>query len=172
MESFTLGRFMSYTLDGCPDGYLQIAEASRAPVGGMWCGTSWGPVVFYSETRTLILTVKLFKWVKFCLNFVLNSIFKFFRYKVGFHISYRTKINYLFAIIPLKRKAICISRLYKNEKLNFLCYRLARDQSGYNFDFRLLYKVLPRETAVVRFGGIKNEGKVCCNAKRLCWIKC
>lgn len=61
LESFTLGRFMSYTLDGCPDGYLQIAEASRAPVGGMWCGTSWGPVVFYSETRTLILTVKLFK---------------------------------------------------------------------------------------------------------------
>ncbi|XP_037044522.1 uncharacterized protein LOC119080330 isoform X2 [Bradysia coprophila] len=95
LESFTLGRFMSYTLDGCPDGYLQIAEASRAPVGGMWCGTSWGPVVFYSETRTLILTVKLFK--------------------------------------------------------------LAKDQSGYNFDFRLLYKVLPRETAVVRFGGIKNE---------------
>lgn len=46
-------------------------------------------------------------------------------------------------------------------KLNFFFfhYRLARDQSGYNFDFRLLYKVLPRETAVVRFGGIKNEGE-------------
>lgn len=61
LESFTLGRFVSYTLDGCPDGYLQISEASRTPVGGMWCGSSWGPVIFYSETRTLILTVKLFK---------------------------------------------------------------------------------------------------------------
>lgn len=61
LESFTLGRFVSYTIDGCPDGYLQISEASRTPVGGMWCGTAWGPVVFYSETRTLILTVKLFK---------------------------------------------------------------------------------------------------------------
>lgn len=37
---------------------------------------------------------------------------------------------------------------------------MARDQSGYNFDFRLLYKVLPREMAVVRFGGIRNEGKL------------
>lgn len=37
--------------------------------------------------------------------------------------------------------------------------RLSKDQSGYNFDFRLLYKVLPRETAVVRFGGIRREGK-------------
>lgn len=44
-------------------------------------------------------------------------------------------------------------------KFYFFHYRLARDQSGYNFDFRLLYKVLPRETAVVRFGGIKNEGE-------------
>lgn len=41
-------------------------------------------------------------------------------------------------------------------------HRLAKDQTGYNFDFRLLYKVLPRETAVVRFGGIKNEGKFLC----------
>ena len=39
-------------------------------------------------------------------------------------------------------------------------FRLSRDQSGYNFDFRLLYKVLPRETAVVRFGGIRREGKL------------
>lgn len=38
-------------------------------------------------------------------------------------------------------------------------YRLARDQSGYNFDFRVRYKVLSRESAVVRYGGIKFEGK-------------
>lgn len=61
IESFTLGRFTSYTHDGCPDGFLQISESSRTPIGGKWCGTSWGPVLFYSDTRTLILTVKLNK---------------------------------------------------------------------------------------------------------------
>ncbi|XP_037908293.1 uncharacterized protein LOC119649946 isoform X2 [Hermetia illucens] len=98
LESFTLGRFTSYTQDGCPDGYLQVSEAARTPIGGMWCGTSWGPVIFYSETRSLVLMVKLNK--------------------------------------------------------------LARDQSGYNFDFRVRYKVLSRESAVVRYGGIKFEDVV------------
>lgn len=47
-------------MDGCPDGYLQISEAARTFEGGMWCGSiENGPVVFYSETRTLILTLKL-----------------------------------------------------------------------------------------------------------------
>ncbi|XP_059613973.1 uncharacterized protein LOC132260076 [Phlebotomus argentipes] len=91
LESFTVGKFVSYTQNGCPDGYLQITEATRQTVGGMWCGSSWGPQVFYSETRSLVLTVKLF--------------------------------------------------------------RLARDQSGYNFDFRIQFKVLSRESAVVRYGG-------------------
>lgn len=61
LESFTLGKFVSYTDNGCPDGYLQVAEASRTPVGGMWCGTTWGPAIFYSETRSLVMTVKLLK---------------------------------------------------------------------------------------------------------------
>jgi hypothetical protein len=61
IESFTLGKFVSYTQDGCPDGYLQMSEAARTPIGGMWCGQSWGPAIFYSETRSLVLTVKLFK---------------------------------------------------------------------------------------------------------------
>ncbi|XP_058836455.1 uncharacterized protein LOC131693017 isoform X2 [Topomyia yanbarensis] len=95
LESFTLGRFVSYTDNGCPDGYLQVAEAARTPVGGMWCGTTWGPAIFYSETRSLIMTVKLLK--------------------------------------------------------------LSRDQSGYNFDFRIQYKMLSRNSAVVRYGGIKHE---------------
>ncbi|XP_055536271.1 uncharacterized protein LOC129724969 isoform X2 [Wyeomyia smithii] len=95
LESFTLGKFVSYTDNGCPDGYLQVAEAARTPVGGMWCGTTWGPAIFYSETRSLIMTVKLL--------------------------------------------------------------RLSRDQSGYNFDFRIQYKVLSRDSAVVRYGGIKHE---------------
>lgn len=49
-------------MEGCPDGYLQISEAARTSVGGMWCGTmDDGPVVFYSETRTLILTLLLLR---------------------------------------------------------------------------------------------------------------
>lgn len=61
LDSFTIGRFTSYTQDGCPDGYMQIAESARTPIGGMWCGTSWGPVLFYSESRSLIFTIKLNK---------------------------------------------------------------------------------------------------------------
>ncbi|XP_037938714.1 uncharacterized protein LOC119671912 isoform X1 [Teleopsis dalmanni] len=95
LDSFTIGRFTSYLHDGCPDGYMQIAESARTPIGGMWCGTSWGPVLFYSETRSLIFTIKLNK--------------------------------------------------------------LARDQSGYNFDFRIRYKVLSRDSSVTRYGGIKLE---------------
>ncbi|XP_033240183.1 uncharacterized protein [Drosophila pseudoobscura] len=93
LDSFTIGRFTSYVHEGCPDGYMQIAESARTPIGGMWCGSSWGPVLFYSETRSLIFTIKL--------------------------------------------------------------NRLARDQSGYNFDFRIRYKVLSRDSAVTRYGGIK-----------------
>ena len=69
----------------------------RQPIGGMWCGSSWGPAVFYSETRSLVMTVKLFK--------------------------------------------------------------LSRDQSGYNFDFRMQYKVLSKDKSVVRYGGVKYESE-------------
>ena len=34
------------------------------PVGGAFCGQSWGPSVFYSETRSLVLSVKLFKLLR------------------------------------------------------------------------------------------------------------
>ncbi|XP_053674728.1 uncharacterized protein LOC128725034 [Anopheles nili] len=95
LDSFTLGRFVSYTENGCPDGYLQVSEAKRANVGGMWCGTTWGPAIFYSETDSLVMTIKLFK--------------------------------------------------------------LSRDQSGYNFDFRIQYKMLSRTSAVVRYGGLRHE---------------
>lgn len=32
-------------------------------------------------------------------------------------------------------------------------YRLSKDQSGYNFDFRMEYKLLKKKTATVRYGG-------------------
>lgn len=58
-DSFTLGRFTSFTEDGCPDGYMQIQEASRPQVGGSWCGTSWGPSIYYSETKSITLIIRL-----------------------------------------------------------------------------------------------------------------
>jgi hypothetical protein len=90
-DSFTLGRFISFTADGCPDGSLQISEADRPVVGGSWCGTLWGAAIYYSETRTVSLSLRLMK--------------------------------------------------------------LARDQTGYNFDYRMGYKMLTRDTATVRYGG-------------------
>ncbi|CAG9804070.1 unnamed protein product [Chironomus riparius] len=95
LNGFTVGKFVSFTHNGCQDAYLEFSEASRTPIGGMFCGQSWGPSVFYSETRSLVLTIKLFK--------------------------------------------------------------LLRDQSGYNFDFRIDFKFLSKEESVVRYGGIKSE---------------
>lgn len=96
-NGFTLGKFVSFTQNGCQDAYLEISEASRkSESGGMFCGQSWGPAVFYSDTRSLVLTVKLFK--------------------------------------------------------------LLREQSGYNFDFRIEYKFLSKDESVVRYGGgIKSD---------------
>lgn len=94
-DSFTVGRFVSFTRDGCPDGALQLAELGRPKVGGSWCGTSWGPAVYYSETRTIVVSVSLL--------------------------------------------------------------RLNKDQQGYNFDFRMEFKMLRKDAATVRYGGI-NRG--------------
>ncbi|KAG5680520.1 hypothetical protein PVAND_010026 [Polypedilum vanderplanki] len=96
LNGFTVGKFVSFTHNGCQDAYLEFSEASRTPIGGMFCGQSWGPSVFYSETRSLVTTIRLNK--------------------------------------------------------------LLRDQSGYNFDFRIAYKVLSKDESVVRYGGgIKSD---------------
>lgn len=90
-DSFTLGRFVSFTSDGCPDGALHIRESNRPQVDGSWCGTSWVPAIYYSETNSVTISVNL--------------------------------------------------------------YRLSKDQSGYNFDFRMEYKLLKKALATVRYGG-------------------
>ncbi|KAL1140628.1 hypothetical protein AAG570_000558, partial [Ranatra chinensis] len=90
LERFTLGRFNSFLSEGCPDGYLALQEKSRSSAGGLWCGTSWGPVIYFSETTALTLSVTLLK--------------------------------------------------------------LSSNQNGYNFDFKISYKMLPKSEAVVRFG--------------------
>lgn len=91
LDSFTIGRFASYTNAGCPDGDLHITESDRPAVSGGWCGTSWAPAHYYSETNSITLLVRLY---------TLSSL----------------------------------------------------DNTGYNFDFRLGYKMLNRNRAVVRYG--------------------
>ncbi|KAG7198767.1 hypothetical protein KM043_001754 [Ampulex compressa] len=89
-DSFTLGKFVSFISEGCPDGSLQISEAQRPDVGGLWCGTSWGPAIYYSETSAVTISLKLL--------------------------------------------------------------RLSKDQTGFNFDFRMAYKMIRKCDAVVRYG--------------------
>lgn len=38
---------------------MQIQEASRPQVGGSWCGTSWGPSIYYSETKSITLIIRV-----------------------------------------------------------------------------------------------------------------
>ncbi|XP_043269462.1 uncharacterized protein [Venturia canescens] len=89
-DSFTLGKFVSFTAEGCPDGSLQISEVQRPDVGGLWCGTSWGPAIYYSETPSVTISLRLL--------------------------------------------------------------RLSQDQTGFNFDFRMAYKMIRKSDAVVRYG--------------------
>ena len=96
LERFTLGRFSSFLSEGCPDGWLALQEKSRVSVGGLWCGTSWGPVLYFSETTSLTLSLTLL--------------------------------------------------------------RLSSNQNGYNFDFKISYKMLPKDDAVVRYGGTTPKG--------------
>lgn len=86
-------------MDGCPDGALQIFESNRPHVGGSWCGTAWGPAIYYSETKRITVVVNLL--------------------------------------------------------------RLSKMDSGYNFDYRMAYKFLRKNTAIVRYGGSEYNIRTC-----------
>ncbi|KAK0179052.1 hypothetical protein PV327_007878 [Microctonus hyperodae] len=58
-DTFTVGRFLSFTNDGCPDGFMMIREEGRPATGGQWCGSAWGYTVYYSETPSINLTLYL-----------------------------------------------------------------------------------------------------------------
>ncbi|CAB0016991.1 unnamed protein product [Nesidiocoris tenuis] len=58
-NTFTVGKFVSFTTDGCPDGHMSIQESERPLTGGQWCGSAWGYTVYYSETKSLNLTLQL-----------------------------------------------------------------------------------------------------------------
>lgn len=59
-ESFHVGRLESQTAEGCPDGYMQILELGRPFTGGSWCGKSSGLALYFSESSTVTLTLRLF----------------------------------------------------------------------------------------------------------------
>ncbi|XP_044759196.1 uncharacterized protein LOC123316942 isoform X1 [Coccinella septempunctata] len=61
-ESFAVGTFESFTTDGCPDGFISIAEGHRVNSGGKWCGGAWGYSVYYSETSSVNMTLALNKF--------------------------------------------------------------------------------------------------------------
>lgn len=59
-DAFHIGRFHSTALDGCPDGYMQLSELGRPFTGGSWCGASTGYAVYYSETSTVTITLRVY----------------------------------------------------------------------------------------------------------------
>ncbi|VVC92753.1 unnamed protein product [Leptidea sinapis] len=60
-DEFRVGRYQTDALDACPDGYMQVSELGRPFTGGSWCGTAEGVALYYSETATVTVSVKLFR---------------------------------------------------------------------------------------------------------------
>lgn len=58
-DTFTVGKFVSFTSDGCPDGHMTIVERSPSPPTGQWCGSAWGYTVYFSESDSINLTLRL-----------------------------------------------------------------------------------------------------------------
>lgn len=61
VDKFNVGRFLSHTNDGCPDGYMTISERDFTPMDGRWCGTAWGYNVYYSESSSINVSLKIYK---------------------------------------------------------------------------------------------------------------
>ncbi|XP_054288224.1 uncharacterized protein LOC129003910 [Macrosteles quadrilineatus] len=59
-DAFNVGRFSATALDGCPDGHMQLMELGRPYTGGSWCGAAAGHAVYYSETATVTLTLRVY----------------------------------------------------------------------------------------------------------------
>lgn len=60
-DEFKVGRYEAGALDGCPDGYMQVSELGRPFTGGSWCGEAAGTALYYSETATVTVSLKLFR---------------------------------------------------------------------------------------------------------------
>ncbi|XP_063227000.1 uncharacterized protein LOC134533409 [Bacillus rossius redtenbacheri] len=80
-DTFTVGKFVSFTADGCPDGHMSVRELGRPSTGGQWCGSAWGYTVYYSETASLNLTLRLYRLSEQGIgyNFDFKLAYKFLR---------------------------------------------------------------------------------------------
>uniref|UniRef100_A0A8D8UFI7 CUB domain-containing protein n=1 Tax=Cacopsylla melanoneura TaxID=428564 RepID=A0A8D8UFI7_9HEMI len=58
-DKFALGRFEASFSDACPYGYMQISELGRPYTGGSWCGAASSYAVYFTETSTVTVTVRL-----------------------------------------------------------------------------------------------------------------
>lgn len=58
-DAFTVGKFVSFTENGCPHGHMSIIEQGLPDTGGQWCGSAWGYTVYFSETRSINMTLAL-----------------------------------------------------------------------------------------------------------------
>ncbi|KAL1128871.1 hypothetical protein AAG570_013405 [Ranatra chinensis] len=56
-DTFEVGKYDEES--GCPDGYMQVTELGRPFTDGAWCGSSSSPSLYYSESTTLTLSVRL-----------------------------------------------------------------------------------------------------------------
>ncbi|CAL4068032.1 unnamed protein product [Meganyctiphanes norvegica] len=54
-----LGVFRSHHVCGCPQGTLDIMEPQRPHIGGSWCGGTSGNNVYFSETTSVTVTIKV-----------------------------------------------------------------------------------------------------------------
>ncbi|XP_073968471.1 uncharacterized protein isoform X2 [Rhodnius prolixus] len=54
-DVFNVGRYDG----GCPDGYVQVTELGRPLTEGGWCGQAAGPSLYYSESTTITLSLRL-----------------------------------------------------------------------------------------------------------------
>lgn len=113
---------MSFTSEGCPDGALQISESTRPQVGGSWCGTSWGPAIYYSETNSVTVYVNLLRLSKDQNGYNFDYImeYKFLRKKLatvrygGGNISQETG-----GIAPSSTNASC-----QDDKLGIIIFKV------------------------------------------------
>lgn len=128
-DTFTVGRFVSYTLDGCPDGYMSIRESQLPDTGGQWCGSAWGFTVYYSETRSINLTLTLSK------------------------LSEQVSETHRWTSRAIQRKRLnVVSFRSAVVSYNTMCACVCSQGIGYNFDFKLSYKYLKKSDAHLRYG--------------------
>ncbi|XP_071526333.1 uncharacterized protein [Panulirus ornatus] len=54
---FSLGKFISHTVHGCPHGHMQVIENQRIYRPGFWCGDGVGLEMYYSETPSVSVVI-------------------------------------------------------------------------------------------------------------------